>query len=453
MSGKIIRIANGQGFWGDSVDAPVALVEAGGIDYLTLDYLAEVTMSIMQRQKRKDPLLGYATDFVDLMRRVLPACKEKGIRVVANAGGVNPAACRARLLEVAKQLGLSGVRIATVEGDDILPRLDELIARGAALTSMDTGRPFSEVREHVLSANVYISTHALAEAIATGADVVVTGRCTDPGLTLAPMIHEFGWARDDWDRLAAGTVAGHIIECGAQVTGGNYTRWWEVEGLERIGYPVVEAHADGTFLVTKPPGTGGLVSVASVTEQILYEMGNPARYVSADVVVDFRTIRLEQDGPDRVRVFGIRGAPETDTFKVSISYLNGWKASGQLTISGPFALEKARRCAEVVWARLERAGAKFEEISTEMLGIDSCHGPLARVPSEPGEVVLRLGAKDRDRAKVERFGKELAPLITAGPPGVTGFAGGRPKAQEIVAYWPALIPKSLVETTVRVEEV
>jgi hypothetical protein len=452
MSGKVIRIANGQGFWGDSVDAPVALVERGGIDYLTLDYLAEVTMSIMQRQKRKDPQTGYATDFVELMRRILRACKEKKIRVVANAGGVNPAACRERVLEVARGLGIGNVKIATVEGDDILPHLDELIAGGAALASMDTGRPLAEVRARVLSANAYISTFALAEALDTGADVVITGRCTDPGLTLAPMIHEFGWKENAWDLLAAGTVAGHIIECGAQVTGGNYTRWWEVDRLEAAGYPVVEATADGGFVITKQDGTGGLVNVPSVTEQILYEMGDPSRYISADVVIDFRTIRLAQEGANRVRVSGIKGSPATDTFKVSISYLNGWKASGQLTISGPHALEKARRCAEIVWSRLAAAGAVCEETSTEMLGVDSCHGPIAPRAAAPGEVVLRLGAKDQDRAKVDRFGKELAPLITAGPPGVTGFAGGRPKPQEIVAYWPALIPKSLIRTSVRVEE-
>jgi len=451
MARSLVRIANGQGFWGDSVDAPALLVERGGIDYLTLDYLAEVTMSIMQRQKRKDPRAGYATDFVDLMKRVLRPCKEKGIRVIANAGGVNPAACRERVLETARALGVRA-KIATVEGDDILPRLDELLGSGETLASMDTGRPLSDVRDKVLSANAYISTLALAEALDTGADVVITGRCTDPGLTLAPLIHEFGWKADDWDRLAAGTVAGHIIECGAQATGGNYTRWWEVPALESVGYPVVEAGPTGEFVVTKQPGTGGRVDVAAVTEQILYEMGDPSRYISADCVIDFRTIRLESAGADRVRVFGIRGAPATDTYKVSVSWLNGYKASGQLTISGPFAIAKARRCAEIVWKRLEAAGVRFDETSTEYLGVDSCHGPIAPAVNDPGEVVLRLGAKGKDAAAIERFGKEIAPLVTAGPPGVTGFAGGRPKPQEIVAYWPALIPKSRIETRVRVEE-
>lgn len=452
MSEKTIRIANGQGFWGDSVDAPVTLVEYGRIDYLTLDYLAEVTMSIMQRQKRKDPRLGYATDFVDLMRRILVPCKKKGIRVVANAGGVNPAACRERVLEVARELGVRPLKVAIVEGDDILPRLDELLDGGARLESMDTGRPLSDVRDRVLSANAYISTFALSEALDAGADIVITGRCTDPGLALAPMIHEFGWGADDWNRLAAGTVAGHIIECGAQVTGGNYTRWWEVERLDEVGYPIVEARPNGEFTITKPEGSGGVVSVPSVTEQILYEMGDPARYISADVVIDFRTIHLEPQGQDRVRVFGIQGSPATETYKVSVSYLNGWKASGQLTISGPFAFEKARRCADVVWKRLANAGVRPKQTLTEYIGLDSCHGPIAAV-KDPPEVALRLGAKDDDREVIDRFGKEIAPLITAGPPGVTGFAGGRPKPQEIVAYWPALIPKNLVKTTVRIEDV
>jgi hypothetical protein len=452
MPDRVIRIANGQGFWGDSVDAPVELVARGGIDYLTLDYLAEVTMSIMQRQKRKDPQLGYATDFIELLKRILRPCGEKRIRIIANAGGVNPGACCERILATARQLGVKPLRVAIVEGDDILPRLAELAGQGASLESMDSGRPLAEVMSRVISANVYISTFALVEALDEGADIVITGRCTDPGLALAPMIHEFGWKADDWDRLAAGTVAGHIIECGAQCTGGNYSRWWEVEGLDRVGYPVVEITAAGDVVVTKQPGTGGLVNVASITEQLLYEMGDPARYVSPDVVVDFRTIQLSQDGPDRVRVHGVRGEPATDSYKVSISHLGGWKASGQVTISAPDAIGKAKRCAEIVWSRLARAGAVPEESSTELVGLNACHGGLAQRAEEPAEVVLRLGAKDPDRTKVERFGKEIAPLVTAGAPGVTGFAGGRPKPQEIIAFWPALVPKRLIRTRVRVEE-
>jgi hypothetical protein len=452
-SDRVLRIANGQGFWGDSVDAPVRLVEEGPLDVLTLDYLAEVTMSIMQKQKQRDPRRGYANDFVDLIERILPAIRSKGIRVVANAGGVNPGACRERLLDVARRQGATGLRIGTVTGDDILGSLDELIESGVRLENMDDGRPLTEIRDRVLSANVYIGSFPAAKALSEGADVVVTGRSTDPGLVLSPAIAEFGWGPEQWDLLAAGTVAGHIVECGAQCTGGNFSRWWEVEGWDRLGYPVLEVRPDGTFDVTKHDQTGGLVTVDSVSEQLLYEMGDPARYITPDVVADFTSIRLEQVGRDRVRVSGIRGAPATDTYKVSISYLAGYKAVGHLTVSGPDAVPKARVCADALWGRLRRAGFEFEETRTELLGVDSCHESITPPPQTVNEVVLRVGVKDGSREAVDRFGKEIAPLVTSGPPGVTGFAGGRPKASEVLGFWPALIAKDRVRPEVVVEEV
>jgi hypothetical protein len=448
-----VRIANGQGFWGDSVDAPVRLIEEGPLDYLTLDYLAEVTMSILQKQRQRDAGRGYATDFVELIRRILPRLVARGIRVVANAGGVNPTACRRALLDVARQHGAKGLRIGTVSGDDILDRLDALIGAGVTLANLDDGRPLAAIRDRVLSANVYIGSFHVAEALGRGAQIVVSGRTTDPGLVLSPLIAEFGWRPDDWNRLAAGTVAGHIVECGAQCTGGNFSRWWEVEGWDHLGYPVLEVGPDAGFVVTKHAGTGGLVTVDTVAEQLVYEMGDPRRYITPDCVVDFTSIRLEQEGPDRVRVGGIRGAAATDTYKVSISYLAGYKAVGQLTVSGPDAEAKARICAEALWGRLRRAGQTFEETITELVGLDSCHGGIPGRPERVNEVLLRVGVRDPDAAKVDRFGKELAPLVTSGPPGVTGFAGGRPKATEVLGFWPALIPKRHVEARVEVEEV
>jgi hypothetical protein len=450
---RILRIANGQGFWGDSVDAPVRLVDEGPLDYLTLDYLAEVTMSILQKQRSRDPSKGYATDFVDLVRRLLPKLRDRDVRVVANAGGVNPDACRKALLAVAREQGATGLRIGIVRGDDILDRLDALMEAGVTFDNLDDGRPLSDIRDRVLSANVYIGSFAAAEALRRGARIVVSGRTTDPGLVLSPLIAEFGWEPAQWDLLAAGTVAGHIVECGAQCTGGNFSRWWEVEGWDRLGYPVLECAPDGSFVVTKHDGTGGLVTVDTVGEQLVYEMGDPTRYVTPDCVVDFTTIRLEQQGKDRVRVHGIRGSRATDTYKVSISYLAGWKAAGDLTISGPDALAKARVCADALWGRLRRAGHEFEETVTEFAGVDSCHGPITGVPDSVNEVVLRVAVRDPDHDKVERFGKELAPFVTSGPPGVTGFAGGRPKAKEVLGFWPALIPKDLVHAEVTVEEV
>ena len=454
MLGKrLLRIANGQGFWGDSVDAPVRLIEEGPLDYLTLDYLAEVTMSILQKQRSRDPSKGYATDFVELVRRILPALRERDIRVVANAGGVNPEACREALCEVAREQGASGLKIGTVRGDDILDRLDELIEAGASMANLDDGRPLEEIRDRVLSANVYIGSFSIADALRRGARIVVSGRSTDPGLVLSPLIAEFGWGPEDWNLLAAGTVAGHIVECGAQCSGGNFSRWWEVEGWDHLGYPVLEVALDGSFVVTKHDGTGGLVSVDTVAEQLVYEMGDPVRYITPDCVVDFSSIRLEQEAKDRVRVSGVRGSEATDSYKVSISYLAGYKATGQLTVSGPDALAKARICADALWGRLRRAGVAFEETNTEFVGFDSCHGPIGGPPAGVPEVVLRVGVRDGDRKKVDRFGKELAPLVTSGPPGVTGFAGGRPKATEVLGYWPALIPKHLVDPVVDVETV
>ncbi len=450
---RILRIANGQGFWGDSVDAPVRLVEEGPLDYLTLDYLAEVTLSILQKQKRRDPRTGYATDFVDLVRRILPDIRSKGIRVVANAGGVNPDGCRQAILEVAREQGAHGLKVGTITGDDVLDRLDELIASGVSFRNLDDGRPIEAIRDRVLAANVYLSSFPAAEALRRGASIVVTGRTTDPGLVVSPLLAEYGWREDAWDLLAAGTVAGHIVECGAQCTGGNFSRWWEITGWDHLGYPVLEVSPDGSFVVTKHEGTGGLVSVDTVGEQLVYEMGDPRRYLTPDCVVDFTSIRLEQEGPNRVRVSGVRGGPATPTYKVSIAYLEGYKATGQLTVSGPDALAKARICADAVWGRLRRAGVEFEATSTEFVGVDACHGPIAPAPEAVNEIVLRLGVKDGNRAKVDRFGKEIAPLVTSGPPGVTGFAGGRPKAAEVLGTWPALIPKDRVAARVSVEEV
>lgn len=448
---KTIRIGNGQGFWGDSVDAPIQLLRGGEIDYVGMDYLAEVTLSIMMRQKLRNPRLGYATDFIDFIRRVLPELKERNVKVIANAGGLNPRACREHVFEVAHELGVRGVRVGIVEGDDVLPRLGELTRNGHELRNMDTGEPLAPHLAEVTSANAYLGAAPVAQALAEGALIVLTGRITDTALALAPLIHEFGWRADDWDRLALGTIAGHVLECGAQSTGGNFSRWHEVPELWNVGYPVIESSGDD-FVVTKHPGTGGMVTIDTVAEQLVYEMGDPSAYVTPDVIADFTSIRLEQEGSDRVRVSGVRGRPKTPFLKVSASHLAGYKTTGYLTISGPRAIEKARLCAEIVWKRLERAGVHFDEQhrEVELLGTGACLPGVFELPADPPEVVLRIGVRDHDRERVERFGKELAPLATSGPPGVTGFAGGRPKPQEVVAYWPALLAREEVETNVRV---
>lgn len=450
----VIRVASGQGFWGDWLEAPVRQVEGGPIDFLMMDYLAEITMSIMQKQKARDPQAGYARDFVPLMGRLLPACVERGIAVLTNAGGVNPVACRDAVLEAARAAGLADrARVGVVLGDDLLERLDDLLGRGQPLENLDTGEPLETVRDRVQSANAYLGARPLGAALGEGAHVVVAGRTTDTALTYAPMIHAFGWRQDDWDKIAAGIVAGHINECGAQASGGNTGVDWQTIDFVEIGYPIIEAHPDGTFVVTKHPGTGGRVTRATVTEQLVYEMGDPREYITPDGVADFTTIRLQQVGPDRVGVTGVRGRPATDHLKVSISYRAGYKAIGTLVYSWPEAYEKARAADRTIRGRLERLGLRFDEIRTEFIGAGACHGPLAKTPAgDLPEVELRIGVRsDEDSAAVERFTRELAPLILAGPPTATGFAGGRPKVEEIVAYWPALIPKSEVEPHVTVQ--
>jgi hypothetical protein len=451
-----IRIAAGQGFWGDLPDAPVRQVEGGPIDYLMLDYLAEVTMSIMQKQKARDPNAGYARDFVSLMKQILPACVERNIRVTANAGGVNVAGCAAAVRDVARELGLSGkLKIGIVTGDDIMDRIDDLLARGIELRNMDTNEPLSTVRDRIQSANAYLGAWPIVEALNQGAQIVITGRCTDTGLTLAPMIHEFGWGENDWNRLAAGTIAGHIIECGAQCTGGNCQyEWRSIPNLANVGFPIVEAAPDGTFVVTKHERTGGWVIIPSVKEQLVYEMGDPHSYITPDCVADFTTVQLEYEGRDRVRVFGIEGRPATDTLKVSISYSAGYKGVGTLVYSWPDAYDKAWAADRILRARLDRMGLNFDQILTEFVGANATHGPLAGEPSpDLPEVQLRVGVRGDDRKAIERFTKEIAPLILTGPPSVTGFAGGRPKVEEIVAYWPALIPKEEIESRVQIVEV
>jgi len=446
-----VRIAAGQGFWGDWLEAPARQVQGGPIDYLMMDYLAEVTMSIMQKQRARDPSLGYATDFIPLMERLLPDLVAKGIRVTANAGGVNPRACADAVLAAARKRGLTGkVRVGVVAGDDLMPRLDDLLGRGIPLANMDTGDPLSSVRDRALSANAYLGAAPIVQALSQGAQIVITGRVTDTGLTLGPMIHEFGWGAADWDRLAAGTVAGHIIECGAQCSGGNcLVDWNRIPGMDDPGYPVVEATPDGRFSITKHAGTGGRITVASVTEQLVYEMGDPRNYITPDVIADFTTIQLEQAGKDRVRVSGVRGRAATALLKVSVSYFYGYKAVGTLVYAWPDAYAKAQAADRIIRARLERLGLRFEEMLTEFVGVNATHGPLAGTPAaDIPEVQLRVGVRARERAPVERFTREIAPLILNGPPSVTGFAGGRPKVEEIVAYWPALIPKTEVRPVV-----
>lgn len=448
-----IRVAGGQGFWGDLLTAPINQVRGGQIDYLMLDYLAEVTMSILQKQRARNPEAGYARDFVDLMREILPDIVEKDIKVLANAGGVNVRGCAEAVKKVAEELGLK-VKIGIIEGDDIMPKLDEMLSNGVPFINMDTGESLEAIRDKVQSANVYIGAKPLVEALEQGAQIIIGGRLTDTGLTLAPLMHEFGWTFEDWDKVSAGTIAGHIIECGGQVSGGNCQfDWQNIPDLANLGFPIIEASPDGSFVVTKHENTGGRINIQSVKEQLLYEMGDPQSYITPDVVADFSSINLVDDGENRVKVFGIKGNPKTEFYKVSIAYSYGFKAVGTLVYAYPDAFEKAKAADQILRKRLQNLGLEFDLIHTEFVGVNATHGHLAgEPPKDIPEVQLRFGVRGQSKSSVERFTKELAPLILTGPPAVTGFAGGRPKVEEIMAYFPALIPKNLIETKVTVIE-
>lgn len=438
VNGKILRIGNASGYWGDDPQALYRQVHGGRLDYISMDFLAEVTMSIMQKQRSRDPEAGYARDFLPMLEGVLPKLLKDKTKIITNAGGVNPEACANAIAALAKKLGLKP-KIAVVYGDDILTQIEALRGKGCKFDNMETGQSVAEIAGRMQSANIYFGAAPVAEALKWDPDIVITGRVTDTGITVGAMVHEFGWSLRDWDKLAAGIVAGHIIECGSQACGGNFSDWHLVKTYENIGYPIVEVEADGSFVVTKHPGTGGLVSLDTVREQLFYEMGNPKAYITPDVVSDFSTIQLAAAGPDRVRVSGVKGYEPTPLYKVSMAYSDGQKSVGEIAISGPHARKKAEAFAELFWAR---TGKDFAATETELFGFDAFHRSLGHA-DDGNEVILRLGVRDADKEKLKRFGKIVPAVILGGPPGVC-VLGGVPRIQEIVSYWPALMPKTAV---------
>ena len=443
---NVVRIGCGAGFWGDSAAGPAQLVNHGALNYLVMDYLAEITMSILARMKSNDAAAGYATDFVDVvMRPLLPAIKAQGIKVVTNAGGVNPAACKAALEAVAAAAGIR-LRVAAVIGCDLLPQADLL--RGAGVQELDTGAPLPA---RLASVNAYLGATPIAQALAGGAEVVITGRCVDSALVLGPLIHEFGWAADDYDRLAAGSLAGHIIECGTQCTGGLFTDWEQVPGWDDMGFPIAECRADGHFVISKPAATGGLITPATIAEQVVYEIGDPAHYLLPDVCCDFSAIELRAVGPNRVEVRGARGHAPSSTYKVCATYPDGYRATAMMMIGGIDARRKGLRVGAAIVARTQRlfaaAGlADYREVSLEILGAESTYGPHARALATR-EVVVKLGVAHSDKHALEIFAREIYPAATAMAQGLTGFAGGRPTVQPIIRLYSCLVPKNTVEVT------
>jgi hypothetical protein len=441
---KTVRIGNASGYWGDDLDA-LRQQLSGPLDYVTLDFLAEITMSILRKQRSRHAELGYATDFVDQMRACLPLISESGTRIITNAGGINPGGCAEELARIAHGLGIQ-VRIAVVEGDDLTDRLDGLLGKGIPLENMETGQELKSIREQVQGANAYLGAAPVIKALEEGAQIIITGRVSDAGLTVAPLAFEFEWNLQDWDRLAAAVAAGHILECGAQASGGNITDWQDVPSFLNMGHPIAEFFADGSFFVTKHEKSGGVVHRQSVTSQLVYEIGDPANYITPDVTADFSTIVLEDQGNDRVRISGVKGKPRSDQLKVSLSYHGGYKATGTMIVSGPRAVEKCRLVADLLWKRL---GLEFEETSTERVGHSACH-PNLPSPADPPEILLRLGVRDPDRKKVEAFTKKSTSLVLNSVPGVS--TGARPRVQEVLAYWPCLIPASEVTPSVTLLE-
>lgn len=453
---EFIRIANAGGYWGDD---PYALrrqvLGELKLDYISIDFLAEITMSILQKQQAKDPTAGYARDFITTLEPVLEECLKRKIKIITNAGGVNPKACAEALFALARKKNVT-LRIAVVDGDNIVSMISNLRQQGASLENMETGENFTSCEGRVLSANVYFGAMPVVEALKQNPDIVLCGRVTDTGITLAPMMYEFGWKENEYDKLAYGIVAGHIIECGAQASGGNFTDWKKVPSFIDIGFPIVECYADGTFFVTKHPNTGGLISAQTVREQLLYEMGSPQSYITPDVIADFSSAQLSEAGEERVKVTGIKGRKPTDLLKVSIAYEDGFKCSGTLIISGPDVRHKAEMFAKVFWSRLENElrNAGFQDTvahrNTEYVGDDSTHkGMLEK--HDAIEILLRLSARDPNKEKLTIFRKLLPSLILSGPAGVA-VTGGAPALSEVVSYWPALIAQQFALPNVCVYE-
>lgn len=447
----MIKIGNGQGFWGDSPSAPVNLVkQVPDLDYLTLEYLAEVSLSIMAIQKEKNPNMGYARDFLDTLEELAPFWEAgKKFKVITNAGGLNPQSCAHDCIEILESRLSRPIKVGVVIGDDVFSLLDGT----ADFRNLETGKPFKKIREKVVTANAYIGAGGIVEALKEGADLVITGRVSDPSLTVAPCVYHFGWSFDDYERLASATVAGHLIECGTQVTGGISTDWLNIPGPENIGFPYVEVEEDGGFIVTKPQRTGGMVDEMTVKEQLVYEIGDPENYLSPDVTVSLKNVRVQEEAPERVRISGVEGKAPTDSYKVGVTYNDGYKAEGMLTVFGSRAKEKVYKAGEVLLERLKRDGVTFEKSLVECLGTGDAVPGIVEDDCPGIECLLRVAVQDSNEQSVERFTKELASLVSSGPPGTTGYTTGRPPVRSVFGFWPCLIPKDAVEIQSDVMEV
>ncbi len=452
---KKIRISSGYGFYGD-VPGPVKVnIERGAVQYVASDHLSELTLAILQKDRLKDPRAGYTRDIVPMLSALYPAAQPKGIKFLMNAGGLNPEGAQAAVMELFKKKGLSA-RIAMVTGDGVLERIDELKAAGQALAHMDTGADIASVRERLLFANAYLGAQPLVEALRQGADVIITGRVADAALFLAPLIYEFGWRSDEYDKLAQGLLVGHLLECSNQGSGGNFGGgdWQTVPDLAHTGFPIAEVSEDGAALITKVPGTGGKVSFDTVRQQMLYETHDPSRYYSPDVILDFTTVKMRDWGEDRVEVKGATGRAPTDILKVVAGYHDGYMGHAMIGYSWPDALKKAQAAADIIRIQMQEAGMRPEQIHVEYLGYNSLMGPVADAAyaDQLNEVYLRFAIRTPDKALAERLPRLFPPLALGGPPYASGFRGV-PAPQVLLGIWPTLVKRELVESRVKVSVV
>ena len=445
------RVGNGAGFWGDNLDAPFLLARDGQLDVLTLEYLAELTLAILSHLRARDSNAGYVSDFPELLGRLGPMLHEQiGLKIVTNAGGLNPRSCAIQCASILEANRLGDSILAVVDGDDVLGSIPGWMAEGLELAHMETGRSIKDVADRLISANVYLGARPIATALSQGARFVIPGRVADASLTLGPAAAHFGWKWQEWNRLAGASVAGHIIECGAQATGGLWHQWQEMPDPAAVGYPVAEIFEDGSSRISKPKDSGGVVSVGTIAEQLVYEIDDPARYRTPDVDVDLTTVTLEQDGNDRVFVRNATGQPPSEMLKIAAVYRDGWMASGMLAVAGRGAESKARAAGQMILDRVKRAGFTLADTLVECIGAGDLVPGLLRPLNEPYEVVLRVTARDPERRAIERFCREFAPLVTSGPPGIAGYASGRPSARPAFGYWPTLVPRTLIQEQIQV---
>ena len=441
-----VRIGAGAGYSGDRIEPAVELAEKGVLDYLIFECLAERTIALAQRARRTDPDAGYDPLLEDRMRAVLPACRKRGIRIITNMGAANPAAAAAKVRDIARSLNIHGLKVAAVTGDDVLD-----IVRQANYVD-DTGQAITRFGDRLLSANAYIGAQPIVDALTQGADVVITGRAADPALVLGPLIHTFGWAMDDWHRLGQGTLAGHLLECAGQITGGYFADpgYKDVPGLARLGFPIGEVYEDGTVIITKVPGSGGQVTVATCKEQLLYEIHDPASYMTPDVVADFSGVSIEQLGEDRVRIRGAAGRAKPETLKVSIGYVDSYIGEGQMSYAGPGAAARARLALEIVEERLKLTGVQASEVRYDILGVNAMHGEkLSATGSDSYEVRIRVAGRTQSLKEAARIANEVESLYTCGP---AGGGGATKSAKDIVAVVSVLLPRDQVRPAVHIEE-